>query len=279
LTAPTITYGHGFLDDYWNTLSNYTLTTGGGSTVTATQDSNKNLDLNCTVYGADSYFTNNTNLGLATLIYTTVLYAVKTTGSAKAKIIATFSDASTQTILAATSFTSWTVGSATLTSAKILDHLSFYQTTATGHVYYDFALVCKGIFTFPQYTKLTWSMKNRYNNTQAPSRLGRRKAWMGADETVVMIDGDVDANRATWKRSLYYIAADVFNDIHHNASSEPWQFFKSDRGQFKAVVEELTFTEAPDNHYLAVFAMTISEYSASNLNMYTLQERIGLAQL
>lgn len=276
MTAPTITYGHGFLNDTWiNITDDYTLT-NGGSTAAAVADSNRNLAVGITAFVGDAYLTNDDNLGLSTATYTTFKTRYKTTSTAKAKIIATFSDATTQTLLSETASTSWADLSVTLTTAKTLDHLSFYCCDATGSAIFDFALVCKGTFTFPQYSRLNWSMKNRYNDTEVPSRVGRRKSWIGADETTVIIEGDVDSNRSGWSRSGDTVAAQVLNDIHHNASTEAWQYFTSDRGSFKAVMENLDLTESADQTYLYSFVTTLSEFSAVNMANYTVAERFKL---
>jgi hypothetical protein len=149
-------------------------------------------------------------------------------------------------------------------------------------VQYDFFFIYKDVFTIPQHSKISWHMSNRFNNTQVPGRLGRRKTWMGADETTIMIEGDCDhlKNDGTtptpnyhWKRSADNLAAIVLNDIHHNAAVEPWQYFTSDRGDFKVVMETLDLDEDAEQNYLYSFNTTLSEYSKSNLANYTVNER------
>ena len=283
MTAPTITYGHGFYEDRWETYSTAYALTAGGSTVTGGVDSEHDLYINITAYVGDAYVSNTADLNLNTNIYTKFLSRYRTTSTGKAKIVAVFSDASTQTLLASSTATAWTTVSVTLTADKTLDHLQFYQAAAEGGpVYYDFALVYKNTFTFPQYSMLSWSMSNRYNNTAVPGRLGRRKTWMGADETIVKIEGDCDhlKNDGTtptpnyhWKRNADSVAGQVLNDIHHNAATEPWQWFTSDRGSFKAVMETLDFTEDANQNYLYSFSTTLAEFSQMNLANITVAER------
>jgi hypothetical protein len=284
MTAPTITYGHGFINDTWaNYTDDYTLTDGGG-TVTAGPNSSRDLSLNITAYTGTANIVNDTDIDISTVTYPKALIRYRTipTGTYKASIVAEFSDASTQTLVTDTAVTDWTLANVTLTTAKTLDHLYIYGKNDEGEVQVDFILVCKGQFTFPQYTKLSWSMRNRYNNTEVPSRLGRRKSWTGADETVIVIDGDIDDGRDGWKRPVGttsktdVLAAQVLNEIHHNASTEIWQYFTSDRANLKVVMENLDITEDPEQPFLASFNTVLSEYSDSNLTKYTLTQRLGL---
>ena len=285
MTAPSITYGHGLLEDSWATLDDYTLTAGGSSGsygITTGYD----LYIAITSFVGDSYVKNDTNFALSTTLYPYIMFRYYTTGSAKAKIVAEFSDASTQTVLSETASTGkWTVATVALTAAKTLDHLSFNCCDATGIAYYDFFLVFKGTFTFPQYTTVTYNMQNRYSNTEVPSRLGRRKAWMGANETIVTIEGDVDSQRDGWKRPVGTssktdkIAAEVLNEIHHKASSEAWQWIKTDRGQFKAVLEDLVINESDNQNFLFAYQAVFGEFRLSNASNESLTDRLGLETL
>ena len=280
MTAPSITYGHGKLEDTWATLAgDYTLT-DGGSTGTYGVTSGQDFYITLTAFVGDAYLTNDDDLGLSTNTYPKIYFRYKTSGNAKAKVVATFSDANTQTVMAETASVSWKIVSATLTADKTLDHLSFYCCDGTGSVYYDFFLVCKGAFTFPQYSKLTYQQRNRYSNSPIYTRVGRRKAWVGADELIVNLEADIDSDRSTWKPTGYTkFAALILNDIHHNAASEAWQWFKCDRGQFKAVMEDLTITEAANQNYLYYFNTTLSEMRVSDASTESLAERFGTAEL
>lgn len=149
MTAPTITYGHGKLEDAWATLAaDYTLTLNG-STGTATVTSGHDLAIALTVFVADAYLKNDDNLALSTVTYPTIIFRYKTSGSATAKVIAEFSDASTQTLLTETASSTWKIVSATLTTAKTLDHLLFYCCDNTGTITYDFFLVQRHLHFSP----------------------------------------------------------------------------------------------------------------------------------
>ncbi len=278
MTAPSITYGHGKLEDSWATLSDDYTFTSGGSTGTYGVTTTQNLYIDISAYVGDAYLTNDDNFTIDTTLYPYILFRYYTTGSAKCKIVATFSDAVTQTVLDKTASSgTWTYAKVTLTPAKILDHLSFYcAESATGLVYYDFFLVCAGVFSFPQYSTVSYNMRNRYSNTEVPSRIGRRKAWMGADELIVSIEGDVDSSRTGWKRTLDTNAAQVLEDIHHKASSEAWQWLITDRAQFKAVMENLIINERQDQDYLYAFQALFSEYRLSDASNDSLKNRLGI---
>ena len=285
MTAPTITYGHGFLEDAWATLADdYTLT-AGGSTGSFGVSTSQNLYINITTRVGDAYAENDDDIDISTTLYPTFICRYCTTGSAKAKIVAVFDDASTQTLLTDTANTDFTVVKATLTTGKTLDHLRFYNTTGTGFTNYDFVLVCKGVFTFPQYTRIHYSMTNRYSNVEVASRIGRRKSWSGANELIVVVDGDLDSQRDGWKRPVGnttktdVLAAQVLDEIHHNADTETFQWFTCDRGQFKAVMEALEYTEGPEQPFLYAYHVVLSEYLLVKGQTDNYAERLGLATL
>jgi hypothetical protein len=275
MTAPAITYGHGKLDDSWSDLDDYTFT-AAGSTGTYGITTGYNLYMEITSFVGDVHIENDTNFALSTTLYPYIMFQYATEGAAKAKVVAVFSDASTQTLLAETaSLNAWSLELVALTAAKTLDHLVFYGCDDEGSVYYDFFLVCKGVFTFPQYSKVTYNMQNRYSNTEVPSRLGRRKAWMGANEMVITIDGDIDHQDAGWSRELDTIAAQVLNEIHHNAHSEAWQWLLTDRATFKAVMEDLVITESNEQDYLFAFQVVFSEFRLDNAANESANNRLG----
>jgi hypothetical protein len=286
MTAPTITYGHALLEDAWATLSDdYTLTTGGSTGSMGVTTSTQNLYILITAYVADAYVSNDDNLGISTTVYPKLIVKYKSSSNSKVKIMAEFSDASFQTLVEDATASDYKVGVFTLTTGKTLDHLRFYNTTGTGYTYYDFALVCKGQFTFPQYDRIHYSMNNRYSNVEVASRLGRRKSWCGADEMVVTIDGDIDKNRDGWERPVGttpksdYVAAQVLDEIHHNANSELWQWFTCDRGHFKAVMETLEYDENPDLPFTYTYHTVLSEYLLTKGQDFSLVTRLGLALL
>ncbi|MFA5365195.1 MAG: hypothetical protein WC325_08460 [Candidatus Bathyarchaeia archaeon] len=279
MTNPKITYGHGYCNDFSLTEgADWTTEGGSGNTVAATFGYKGDyLDLNCTVAtGAKTYYIqNNTNIGLSTIIYPTILFRYMTTSNAKAKIVAVFSDASTQTILDDTENTSWTASKATLTTSKTLDHLQLYADSGTGHVYYDFTLVCTGQFTFPQWTRLNVQLPNFYSKTRIPSKVTNRNSYMGADDAQVTLNGDIDDQNTDWIIA-YSTVADILFILQHRAYSEPFQWFNSDRGNFKVVIDNAEMSEEANSIYKYSYILMMHEYSRANKANEYYQQRFGL---
>jgi hypothetical protein len=280
MTQPKISYGHGYCNDcslFEGT--DFTDTGGSGQTVAATWGYKGDyLDLNCTVStGAKTYYvTNHTALSLSTTLYPIILFRYETRETAKAKIELVFSDTSTQTVLAeANTFSGWVTEKATLTTAKTLDHIRFYCNGGTGHVYYDFVLVCTGQFTFPQWNRLVLELPNRFSNTKAPSKSTNRSSWMGADNAKVTLSGDIDDQNTDWITD-YGTVASILYDVYHRANLEPFQWLNTDRGSFKVNIDNVQIIEDTNAVYKYSYTAQLHEYSLVNKTNEFFQERFGL---
>ncbi len=214
---------------------------------------------------------------LAPTIYTTLIYRYKTSNTnIKAKIEAEFLSG-TQTILPESSSTTWVTGSATLdTDKNNLDYIRLYANQATGQVYYDFILICKGFFTFPNYGHgLEFTPPPRYARLAVPSRTGDVTQNLGSPDATVTIGCNLDIGN--WKRTGDYIDGQVFLDIAHNSSSEPWQWLDTGTEQFKATLDQLTFRRQADgNSVQRILDLTFKEYRRSSASHETYVERFGL---
>ena len=220
------------------------------------------------------YLVNFTNLSLSTSIYTKLCYRYKTSdANVKAKIVAEFSDASTQEILADASSLTWVYGSTTLTTAKTLDHIRLHADHATGTVYYDFALVCAGTFTFPNSETIDVEPATDLVRTAYPSRIGRVPQTMGADDTKLTLVCDLDIG--DWTRTGDTIQGQVFFDISHNGSiSEDWQWLTTGQGtNFKARLEKPHFIYGGNRHLLN---LTLYECRTGSADGETYKERFGI---
>jgi len=270
-TNPTITYGHGKLFDF-DTVTGWTErgTIAAGSFAVYNGDSVKITKTAANYY----YIDNDTNLALSTSIYTKFFYRYKIGGgSIRAGIILEFSDASTQTILADATSATWATGSATITTAKTLDHIRLEATNDTGDVYYDFVLVCEGTFSFPNAESVQVIPTTDLVRTFSPSRVGRSPQTMGSDDTQVTIVCDLDVGN--WLRTLDTRKGQVFLDINHNGSiDEEWQWLNTGQGhQFKARLETPDFLFTDDRQLLT---LTFYELRVSSANNETIAERFGI---
>jgi hypothetical protein len=220
-----------------------------GTTGTTTVDHGDYLNLNVTVSaGNEEYrWVNTDNIGISTTTYPTILWRYKTDGgSIKAKIVAVFSDASTQQVLADSSSSTFTVGSTTLTAAKTLDHIRLFADHATGDVWYDFVLVCQGLFTFPNAAyDITGTIPNRTIFLPIPMRQTDVTQQLGSGNMEFQIGCDMTLG--DWTRATDAVNGQVFYDIAGEAPSEPWQWFDSEREQMKVTLEPPRFTRAASN--------------------------------
>ena len=190
------------------------------------------------------YMTNFTNLGLSTTIYTKILLRYQTTDSMKAKVIVTDDAAYSQTVLAdSASVGDLTVVSVDLTTGETLDHIRFYADHDTGYVYYDFALVYKGDFTFPNCAfGLNGVIPNRNTYLEIPGRLTNASQQLGSGNFKTNIA--CDFTKGDWTRTGDVVDGQVFYDICHNAVDEPWQWLDTEREQMKVTLDPPKFRRA-----------------------------------
>ena len=210
-------------------------------------------------------------------VYPKFVYRYKTSNTnIKAKIEAVFTGGN-QDILSESSSTTWVTGSATLDTDKGgLQWIRLYANQATGQVYYDFVLVCKGIFTFPNCGYgLEFTPPARYAMLEIPTRVGDITQNLGSPSATVTIGCDLDVG--DWKRSGDYIDGEVFLDIAHNSYTEPWQWLDTGTEQFKATLDTPVFRrEADGNSARRILELTFREYRRSSASNESYVERFGL---
>jgi len=251
-TTPSVT------SDDWLTL---TVSASGGNAVS--------------YYSYPSEATNHdTHLSIATTTYPLFNFRYICSGSVKAKIVAVFSDASTQTILTDTNSTTWTVGSVTLTTAKTLDHLRLYANFAEGVVYYDFTQICKGTFTFPNIVALTKSFQRRDALTEVFGTGGDGMQGGGSHskEFDLVCDLTVSNDTDDWKRGQGVLAgktdserAQVFDEIVQDSWDDVWNWISlEDRGAFKALIDITNAPSAGDSDTLTLHVREFRQTTANN---------------
>jgi hypothetical protein len=225
-------------------LSPWVLIEDGQTLATPVELYDDYVDVEATGTGGNAagYINNFTNLGLSTTTYTTIRWRYKTSDtSIKAKIVLEFNDASTQEVLADASSTTFTVGSATITTAKTLDHIRLHADHAVGHVYYDYVLVYKADWTLPNaaydingeipVTVVDLPVPVRHTDPSQNLGSGNMPYRLGCDMTI----GD-------WTRVGDTVNGQVFYDIAGNSTTEPWQWFDSEREQMKVTLRPPVFT-------------------------------------
>lgn len=282
MTKPSITYGQGWLDDC-NKLTGLTYgdwkeTDPDGKLITTAVSDDWFYSIKL-AGGTDPYLSypdesGANNLSLSTTIYKKIRWRFKgLSGAVFAKIVAVFSDASTQTVLSDTASTTFTCNSTTLTSGKILDHIRLYV-TGGGYLFYDFIMVYKDDFTFPntaygrRYIPAPRNISQEY-----PQRTSDIIQNLGSKSARFHCECDLDVG--TWTRTGDTNKGQVFEDISHNSWLEPFQWLDTGMGrQFKVVMDgEPTFEEFGDKHNLS---LEFKECSRSSKSNETYAERFGV---
>jgi hypothetical protein len=220
---------------------------GNTGTFTSYLDDYLHLNVSATAGNAIYYVQNMDAIGASTSTYTQLVARYKTGTTITAKIVAVFSDASTQTVLDNTNATTYQIARVTLTAAKTLNYLRVYANGATtGNVFYDFTLVCKGTYYLPNCTSLMPNSELTDVYTPIPGRQGTELngLGMGDYEATLTCDLSVEQPALAWKRPQTGVATDnnkldALTEIHamhnHPALPEPWQWVVLGNGmQFKA---------------------------------------------
>ena len=185
------------------------------------------------------------------------------------------------------SSTAWTVLSGTITSNKTVDKIQLWlddnpnsQSDDRWHsVDVDFIMVYKGDFTIPNFRYgYTFRPPARYASLVVPSRVGDVTQNLGSPSATVTFGCDLDElTEDEWKRDGDVVDGEVFLDILHNSSSEPWQWLDDDPRQFKVTLEDPRFEEVHEgtkvNHR---FHGVWREYREGDAENETYLERFGL---
>jgi hypothetical protein len=254
-TYPTFGFGSGWNFDGDRTSGGVEGTwTVSGAAATQAIDSGDYFAL--TRAAADASTVNGTNLSLSTSIYTKIRFRYKCSNSSvKGKIIVTFSDASTQTVLAETNNQTFGYTSVVLTAAKTVDHVTLYATTAAGTVYYDLVEIYEGDYILPNCTKLTPPNILRDATLKPFGMIGAHIQAGGAElKTVTMsCDLDVEGATITWKRPQTGSPTDKTNTevfeliAHEEAKNVPWHWLDWGRGAMKVRLTQFTPNLYGDN--------------------------------
>lgn len=273
----TISNVHGFLHDGDSVDDWAEVEDGGtGTTVVDNGDYLKLVVTNCV--GNESYlWDNDNNIGINTTTYPTIMGRYKTSDSSiKAKVVVEFSDVSTQEVLADISSTTWVTFSATLTAAKTLDHIRLHADHATGTVWYDFILVHQNTFTIPdtQVGDIEYDFPPREVIIPILGKNADSADSLGSLSTEIR--GTYDIDLGTWKRTTPAdtIEGEVFLDILHNRSSEPWQWYDDvNMGIAMKVTVHPKFRRTTEGIRLD---LVLREYSLGDKSEETYAERWGI---
>jgi len=286
MTAPTITFGHGFRDDMASTT---------GWTKEGAPSLNASLSLNpADIFTIDAVpATNNDEscyweYDLATNIssdtYDKYLVRYKTWQSSTgvgAQVCLIFTDG-TQYLLgsgaadATPQFSArWTVKTGTVTPGKTIDKIQIIandEPNSVGngapntHYYvdFDFILLCTDIWTFPYGPRvINFDMENNYVKLSPPGRVGDIHQYLGMSSPPFRVVGGIDTSTA-WHDTQGW-DAELLQRIFHEISTNPWQWFTSDFGSCKVVPIKLHLSESADEpDWMKTYEMDFEKYSLSS---------------
>lgn len=225
-----------------------------------------------------SYHLASTLLGLT---YTKLLVRWKTSVAAagvKAGVIITYTDLTTETTDLGYS-TLWKLTSITPNVAKTIHKVAFTVTSDVGagsgtfYCYWDFFLIAKGTFTFPNCAGgLEFAPPPKNALLIIPDRITDITQKLGTECATVNIGCDLDIG--TWTRAGDYIDGEVFVDISHNSKTEVWQWLDTDSEQFKVTLESPTPQINREAHH--ILNLYFREYRRSSGSTESYVERFGL---
>jgi hypothetical protein len=266
LTAPTITHGQGFLADC-NSKTGWT--EESAKTLTATSNTVADddvFDITGTASAAAQHTYWECDLAnLSSDVYAWIVVRYKTSDASAglaAKVELVFTDG-TQTVLGTAFSSAWAIKAVAVTAGKIIDKIRLYAVSdsacgAGHHVYYDFALICRGGFTFPSVSgSLHFEMNNVYADLPIPSRIGDETQYMGMNCPDIVLNGRVDVSTAGWGIPL----GEYLMLIMQEASADPFQWFTSDMVNCKVTPRHLSLDQ--DGEALRTWRFDLKQFSRS----------------
>lgn len=197
-----------------------------------------------------------------------------------AKVEVVYSDTSTEILFGSTPAfsTLWNIETGTLSSGSGLDvdKIRLYGLSddicSAESVYYDFVLLHKSSFTLPNVAfGMEFKPPPKYAVIPIPARVGDITQNLGSESATV--NASCDLLIGTWTRTNDYVPAEVFYDIAHNSSTEPWQWLTTGTEQFKVTLEDPVIRRQGDSKILDLL---FREYRLSDASNETYIERFGL---
>ena len=277
MTTPTISYGHGTLQDL-TTTTGWTAGGEAGATCTFSCLNDDVFSLYLAPAGGAKvcYVKNDTDIDISPNTYPKVIIRYKTSDATiKAKVVIEDDTAATQTVLAESSSTTWKTVTATLTLTGQIDHITLYVKGTTGTVYYDFVLICKGQFPFPSISNtVSLDMSPRNVQIPIPGRVGDITQNLGSPSCPIHVSGEMDSS--TGWQGTNSVVGEILYDIAQNSYVEPWQWFTSDVADLKVTLESCMLSQVSNVNAQRAFDIILKEYRGCSGSNETYAERFGL---
>lgn len=283
----TITYGSRFTSDCiatsetWEGLAGDWDETEDGNTCALTVLKGDFFQLNVTVSAGNkiAYYSYPdegggdplADLDISRILFPKIAFRYKTSDTnIKAKIDVIYDDPLTQTVLAETSSTTWAYGTADLEMGTNIDHIRLYANQATGYVFYDFVMICEGVFTFPHVAPDGVWLWFPYKRAKLDvfGRDGGILQKGGMDTPRIEMGGTMEHGE-TWGGSLLTYGEYLLRVLRgmKGGYREPWQWLQIEDFGFKVIPapKGLGLGLIPDTQAQRKWSMDFEVYSLSSL--------------
>jgi len=160
--------------------------------------------------------------------------------------------------------TTWKVVRGTITADRTVDKVRFYAVSDAActakYVLYDFLLLHKGTFTFPQFDNVVFDVENVYADLHPFGRVGDIQQYGGMNSPPIRVEGKIDVEPTSWGTPygeyLYYIMREACND--------PWQWFTSDLINCKVTPRRLHLAQDSGSEALRLWSLELKKYDRSS---------------
>lgn len=228
-------------------------------------------------------------ISVSTNLFPSFMIRWKTSASgsglgAQVKIV--YDDASSENLLESSGVpqysTAFTLTTGTLAAGKTVDKIQFLANdypdsvaSGTYQVYYDFLLFYSGAFTLPNTAYgLSLDLPPKEAIIGIPGRDTDVTQNLGTENAVARIGCDL--TQGNWKRSGDTIDGEVFLEMWHERSSDPWQWLDTGEHQFKVTVHPTFNRDVVGRAAGHRLDLVLKEYSLGDKSEETYAERFGI---
>jgi hypothetical protein len=190
--------------------------------------------------------------------------------------------------------TSWTTTVIDLTTATNIDKIRLYADdnpnsidAGTFYVYFDFILICQGIFAWPFVSDgIDLDGWNNNQHLKPIGKVGNTTQYLGSNDSEIRVAGDIDTTGTNaagvplvgegWHGRWTTHDGEAFYQVFHYGFSDPWEWFTSDVASFKVTLDHFKIRQAKSNESLLSYILDMHEYRLGSANLETHLERFGI---
>lgn len=191
--------------------------------------------------------------------------------SIKAKIELVFLDATTQTVLAEDSHTTWKrTATVNITATKTIDKIRIYANAATGDVYFDWLIIRTGQFEFPHVGSggVHVSFPMNVPEFGVGGRYGGELQNLGMHAVQITVSGNVLSGEAGWDSG----SGPTFEYLLDALHKDEWNWFTCDYPDIscKVMVKQFdVWNDVTERKATTRYKLDLLMYSRSSLDLDT----------